>query len=410
MKLLIIGNSIRSESGVKNKKINGLNKILGDIYYSKHLKCEKYFFASSYNFSYIENSKTINNIPNKKYNFIFGINIIEIGKIIINSLVKFKKIRKTIIKELQFKYITNKINTIKPDIIHIHDLSDLHKDIIEYCISLSINCVLTLHIYIGKKSTLNNYKKLQSIENKTFNIKEIHKLYITTVSSTLSKRLLSDYPNISPEKTTTIINGTQLNIPESTYNIRKLYNIDYQKKIILCIGRLSERKNQIQILQAIKEMNPVEQKKFIVLCIGKANNSTKKILTNFIKLNGLENNFKIINPIPYSEIQNYYLQSDFVISASINEAFGLTFIEGFSFGLPAITFSDLDAITDLYNNRVMVTAEKRTSESLKMAIISAINKKWDNNYIKQYSQSFSDEKMVFNYLNLYQRILTNRIK
>jgi glycosyltransferase involved in cell wall biosynthesis len=100
-------------------------------------------------------------------------------------------------------------------------------------------------------------------------------------------------------------------------------------------------------------------------------------------------------------MHNYYAQSDFVISTSINEAFGLTFIEGFVYGLPAITFPDLDAVPDLYDEKVMILANDRTDSSLKNAILFALEKEWDPTYIKKYAQKFSAEIMVEKYNDLY---------
>lgn len=95
---------------------------------------------------------------------------------------------------------------------------------------------------------------------------------------------------------------------------------------------------------------------------------------------------------------------------SIDEGFGLSFIEGFKHGLPAVSFSDLDAIPDIYDPKVMILADERTDKCLAKAIEKLCHINWDCSYIKDYAKKFSYEKMADNYRSIYRDILNEEKK
>ena len=52
-------------------------------------------------------------------------------------------------------------------------------------------------------------------------------------------------------------------------------------------------------------------------------------------------------------------------------------IEAFQFGLPTITFSDLDAIQDIYNEKAMLILKERSDKVLAEGISSMLKISWD---------------------------------
>ena len=93
------------------------------------------------------------------------------------------------------------------------------------------------------------------------------------------------------------------------------------------------------------------------------------------------------------------------ILASINEAFGRVIIEAMGYGVPTCTFNDLEAVPEIYNENVMMLAEKRTDESFSNAIKKALEKSWDKETIIEHSRRFSMDKCVNNYLDVYRTII-----
>ncbi len=110
--------------------------------------------------------------------------------------------------------------------------------------------------------------------------------------------------------------------------------------------------------------------------------------------------------IPKEEVRDYYRQADYNIVASISEGFGLSIIEGFVLGLPCVTFSDLDAVKDVYHPAAMILVNERTDEALKDGMVDILNRNWDKAFIKDFAQGFSFEKMAEKYINFYKHIIT----
>ncbi len=386
-------------------------KIIGDIYYSKEIDCEKHIYATSQCFRK-------NPLKSKFYNlvtcfFSIGIkNYIKSFKILFSNIGSIKNTKKEVIDNLRYAIVQKKIKQINPDIIHFHDLTKINIDLIDYALDNNYKCILTLHLFIGKQSDLLEYKLLKEREKKFFNRGNLEKLTITCVSTKMKNRLIEIYPKMGETRISVILNGTDYVPLESINNdIKKKLNISLNRKIFLCIGGISNRKNQWQLLQVLSEMNENELKRIVVIFIGTFNKEEdERTFEKFCKKNKLEDSVKYAGPLSVKEMHNYYKQSDFVISVSKNESFGLTFIEGFRYGLPSILFYDLDAVDDLYNEKAMLLIKDRSNEALQLGIIESLNRAWDHYYISKYSKNFTVDVMAKNYLELYYDVFTSNCK
>ena len=108
--------------------------------------------------------------------------------------------------------------------------------------------------------------------------------------------------------------------------------------------------------------------------------------------------------ICWKEIEKILQVADLNIVASLDEGFGLSIIEAYAYGVPTVTFSDLDAITDLYEANAMILVEKRNTESLAEGMKTALEKKWNKLEIEKFGKRFSIETMAKQYVDIYKRI------
>ena len=72
-------------------------------------------------------------------------------------------------------------------------------------------------------------------------------------------------------------------------------------------------------------------------------------------------------------------------------------MEAYSCGTPVVTFSDLDASNDVYNDDCCIFAENRSDESLANAICNALRRDWDKEKIKKFSLEFSIDRIALKY-------------
>lgn len=288
------------------------------------------------------------------------------------------------------------------DLVAIHDFTESNMEVLRLCQSFGIKSVVTLHIYIGSThNCLNNsYKSLTKREE--FLIEKTN-VPITVVSTGLKKRILQDYSYIDPDRIAVIPNGTDFTQSENTtvYSC-KLKEKFGSKKLFLCIGTIGERKNQIQLLKALNLLDDNIRAQIKVLFIGTdmLNGKLQKMIID----EKLTDVAVYIGALSHKELEEYYHNAYAVISTSLNEAFGLTFIEGFCFGIPSIFFYDIDSAEDLYFSDGVVMIKNKDDASIAYAITEALNKSWNNEKIKIYSKKFNISEIVKLYENEYKSI------
>lgn len=152
--------------------------------------------------------------------------------------------------------------------------------------------------------------------------------------------------------------------------IRKKYDIDKNDFLIGNVGRISEQKNQIFLLEVLKRM---ESKSVKLMIVG--DGDKKNVLMDKVKAYGLED--KVIIVSPTLEIEKYYSAFDIFVLPSKFEGLPVVLVEAGANGLKAIISdkvldypdkNNTEALSldelDLWVNRIKSNATKRSSVSL----------------------------------------------
>ncbi len=335
----------------------------------------------------------------KKYISFFSIKTFFQGIAALFIKSKRQLIRQKLIGRY-FIFILKKYNI---DLINFHDFTPYNSYLIELCFENKIPYVVTMHMYVGMKykdeeTIMRQYQTFQYNVNKAFLLYKNMK--VITVSSGMKRRIMSDYPHFNPQNITVILNAEKELMSNSSYN----YNNTNSKKILLIIGSVQTRKNQLQLFSAIKYIPESIKSEIEFHFIG---NDNERLLSRNIKIYGLENICKDLGIIPHKDLAEYYNNCFATISLSLLESFGLTFIESFAFGKPVIMFDDLDAFEDIYSEDCCVPITEHTDEAVANAIINCVNKTWDEAKIKQHAKKFNMDTLRDSYISLYNNILNN---
>ncbi len=104
-------------------------------------------------------------------------------------------------------------------------------------------------------------------------------------------------------------------------------------------------------------------------------------------------------------VSQYYSQSNAVVLMSLSEGFGLSLIEGMHFGLPAMSFTDIDAYDDIYNESSMIGVKEHTDEKIAEGLMCLLNTKWNNVEIINCSRKFESSKMALDYVGIYKKTI-----
>ncbi len=292
------------------------------------------------------------------------------------------------------------IDEIQPDIVNIHGLGLLAKCCIEICITKKIPYVYTEHLFIGVNQKIPGYEAHIEWEKELYSIPN---LKIIAVSSGMKEKIIRDFPKINSQNISVILNGTNYVAQKINSNLREIYNIK-NEKVLLCVGTLLKRKNQIQIVNAFQLLLQNYNPKIKILFCGE--DKIEGTLQSQISKLGLEDYLIYVGNVSNNEMKKYYSIADGLIVPSIAEGLSIAMLETIAYGLPIIMFSDSECAYDLHDKKVVYFIKDRSDKSLAEAIFSWYRRKWDHEYIRNYSKFFTMERMTHDYIDFYKQILS----
>lgn len=304
-------------------------------------------------------------------------------------------------------YVRKIIKTLKPDIVHIHGIGLSTITYIIVCDELKIPYIVTLHGLIGMDDSVLASKHEKQLEKKFLQESEEKNIPVSVISSGIKRRILDCYGLKKGDNIKVITNGTKIEVSSiSRINIREKYNIPTDNKILLCIGNVSRNKNQTQLVESYSEISHDLRGEITILFLG--NDTSDDVLIKKITDLKLSRSLIHCGFIDRSKMNDYWEQADLNIFSSLNDGFGLSIIEGYVYGVPTVTFSDLDAVEDLYNENAMVLVHERSNKALAQGIEKALQKKWEKEWIQEYSKRFSLEKMAKKYNKCFLEVARKR--
>jgi len=330
--------------------------------------------------------------------------IISALKVAINDRVTINKMAKIIFYHIAMGYFEKVIRKHDYDCVHIHGVGYQTSPIIETCKKHNIRYIVTLHgLNSFSESTIVTSQE-KKMERCFLREAEKSEIPVTVVSTGTKKTILEYLKNPQLKNFTVITNGcdTSLQTTSTLINIRDKHGIPNDKKVMVCVGNIGEWKNQLQIVRSFSKLPATIKEKLVILFLG--NDGTNGQFIYEIKKSNYSSQLIFCGNIPRHEVSAYYGQADYNIVASISEGFGLSMIEGFVYGLPCVTFFDLDAVSDLYHEKAMCLIKERTSDALAKGITEICSRDWDKTYIRQHAQKYSMGKMAEQYINIYENL------
>nr|WP_308757985.1 glycosyltransferase family 4 protein [uncultured Bacteroides sp.] len=170
---------------------------------------------------------------------------------------------------------------------------------------------------------------------------------------------------------------------------------------VLAIGNLSENKNQLQILRAFSLLPADIREKSQLCLIGK--DALNGQLQREAERLGISQACTFTGSLPHNEVFRWIKEAGVVVLASKLEGFGLSIIEGYHYGVPAVCFDRIDAFEDLYHEKCMTPVYEYSNEALAHAIQETLFRQWDKDFIRTFARKFSNHAMASAYLDVLRQ-------
>lgn len=184
-------------------------------------------------------------------------------------------------------------------------------------------------------------------------------------------------------------------------DIKMIYDIPNDSKILLYVGNVSLNKNQRALVSAFPLMENSICEKTWVLFLGRYSDDDDII--DLINKSKYKEHLILCGAIDKEKVAEYYEQADATVLLSVAEGFGLSLIEGMHFGLPCIMPKDLDAFEDIYDECAMIPVNDRNETTVATALQMLLTREWDKETIMKCSEKFESERMAEKYQNFYNK-------
>lgn len=324
--------------------------------------------------------------------------------------------------------LLEQIEKIKPDIIHLHNLHGYYINIeilFNYIAIRNIPVVWTLHdcwpitghcVYFDAISCqkwktncfncpqkheypasylIDNSENNYALKNKIFN--SLNKLTLVPVSKWLEEIIKKSY--LAKYPTYVINNGIDIELfhPVQQTTIREKYSIK-DKFVILGVSSIwSPRKGLDDFIKLSKELDS----SYCIILVGLNHYQKLFLPSNIIGLGRTDST---------QELVSFYSEADVFINPSLEESFGLTTVEAFACGTPAIVFN-ATASPKLIIPETGFIVEKGDIKGLVEAI-NTIKRKGKKSFSqacqKLAKKLYNKNYRHIDYINLYESILLDQ--
>ena len=309
------------------------------------------------------------------------------------------------------KKLLKKLDEIKPDVVHLHNIHGYYINIemlFNYLKKNNIRVIWTLHdcwAFTGqcphftaakcdkwktecKKCPMIHEYPRAFKDNSNWNYKKKKELFnglnmtIVTPSKWLANLVKESY--LKDYQVKVINNGVDTNIFKPTpSDFRKKYNLE-DKKIILGVASVwTEKKGFNDFIELAKLLDD----NYRIVLVGVNKKQMKKLPNNIIGITRTENQ---------KELAGLYSTADVFFNPSIEESFGLTTIESMYCNTPVIVRNStaLPEIIATENGIILDT-------DYNMKIVYGLISKDKFKNIHEISNQYTIEKMISNYINNY---------
>ena len=268
--------------------------------------------------------------------------------------------------------------------------------------------VITIHEVIGKKWITFRTMNYLSAHLHKF----LERLVVTLNFNTfvcVSRSTQRDLLNTNPDCNSVVVyNGVDTRFWDparySGMELREKYDLK-GRFVYLAYGRPGITKGFEFLVRAVKKISKEIPGSLLFMILSKDEQyiDRHEMILDLIEELEIQDNVKIIDPVPRSELPNYIKMSDCVVVPSLSEGFGFTTAESCYMQKPVVV-SDTTSLPEVvFGDYVLV--RPRSPESIAQGVIDIFN----NRGIHSKKKNFSVKKNIDGYKEVYEKLLKKDI-
>jgi glycosyltransferase involved in cell wall biosynthesis len=165
---------------------------------------------------------------------------------------------------------------------------------------------------------------------------------------------------------------------------RKKLGLYSDRKMLISVGALVERKGMHILIDALVEINRRGELAFDTYIIGKGEQKDK--LQKLINFHGLSEKIKLFGEVKNSDLPIWYSAADISFLGTSREGWPNVVSESLACGAPVIA-TPVNGIPEIIRSDEYGLLVNRDTQSFADGILAGFNKPWDRQKIVDYGQS-----------------------
>lgn len=181
--------------------------------------------------------------------------------------------------------------------------------------------------------------------------------------------------------------------------VAEKYNLP--QRYILNVGSIETRKNALQIVRALKDIDETVS----LVIVGRRTKYASKI-DEYVKANGLDARIKIISGIDFKDLPAVYAQAEVFVYPSFYEGFGIPIVEALNTGVPVVaaTGSCLEEAGGDSSIYVNPNDDKEMSDAINRVLTDSELREKMIADGKEYAKRFSEEQCAKETFDIYKEL------
>lgn len=291
------------------------------------------------------------------------------------------------------------------DVVHIHSASPAGELWMAICKKYEIKYVVTLHGLASFSDTFKLEPARKQYERDFLKRVAFGEIPITVISTGIKKIIEKTYGVSECKKVNVVCNSFNFDTSEKKLGegimVKSKYGLPQNSRFLVCVGNVSVRKNQAQLITAFNHLPQELAEHTYILFLG-VNQTEDYTIEKLKEGSKWCEHFIPCGFVPKDIVRYYYEQCDGVALMSLSEGFGLSLVEGMHFGKPCMSFTDVDAYEDIYHPEAMVGVEVHNDAAVAKGMEKLLTSEWNAQKIKEVSKKFEASAMAVKFKKVYE--------